>query len=197
MTRIMRDSTSPGDIPTDGTQLVAGYVNGLYAWDQAGWDRFAGIPCVRIDVNGTDPSADVLDVELGDATVSDAVAWARQKLRVASEYLPVIYCSRSVVPSLESRMSESGLYAGHHYKLWVATLDGTRELPDMTGVTAVQYAGSLQTGGHYDESVIYDASWKAAPKPPAPPPPAPAPVTLVKVTATATFSDGSTKSWTV
>ena len=44
----------------------------------------------------------------------------------------------------------------------------------MTGVTAVQYAGEAQTGGHYDESVVYDAAWLAPAKPvPAPVPAGP------------------------
>ena len=30
MTRIMRDSTMPTDIPIDGTDLVAGYINGQF-----------------------------------------------------------------------------------------------------------------------------------------------------------------------
>lgn len=159
MTRIMRDSTSPGDIPTDGTQLVAGYINGNYAWTQAGWDRFT-VPHITIDVNGTRPDADVLDVEAGDATVDTAVRWVQQKRNMPADYFPVIYCDRSTLPPLFSAMAESGLYPGHHFGLWVATLDGTKDFNGIPGLAAIQYAGEDLTGGHYDESQVYDDKWK-------------------------------------
>jgi hypothetical protein len=34
---------------------------------------------------------------------------------------------------------------------------------DMTGVTAVQFAGENMTGGHYDESIVYDDEWHRTP----------------------------------
>lgn len=198
MTRIGRDSTTAADIPLNGLAVAMGYANGLYAWKAADWARFhdAGIATASIDVNGSHPTADILDIEAGDATVGQAPAWVRAHNQ-AGGYPAILYADRSTLTPLFNALLAGGLHVQRDFRLWIATLDGTKSVPDMTGVTAVQYAGSLQTGGHYDESVIYDASWKAAPKPPAPPPPAPAPVTLVKVTATATFSDGSTKSWTV
>jgi hypothetical protein len=195
MTRIMRDSTSSTDIPVLGTALVAGYVNGLYAWNAAEWARFPGAAHVTIDVNGSDPRAAVLDVENGDATVSTAVTWvkARQKLGVAN---PVIYCNRSGLTPLYNAMLSVGLKPGHGFRVWLATLDGTKTVADMTGVVAVQYAGQSLTGGHYDESIVYDATWFAA-TPPSPPPP-PVMHGLVVVSSLAvtpvTSSDGG-KTW--
>jgi hypothetical protein len=49
--------------------------------------------------------------------------------------------------------------------LWIASLVGTKTVPDMSGVTAVQWAGAAITGGNWDESVVYDDAWHA----PAPP----------------------------
>ncbi len=49
--RVMRDSTTATDIPISGTQLVAGYGNGLYTWSAADLNRFPHIPHVYIDVN--------------------------------------------------------------------------------------------------------------------------------------------------
>lgn len=178
MTRIGRDSTTAADIPVSGTDVAMGYANGRYAWSQADWIRFGHIVHVSIDVNGSSPSADVLDVETGDATVSQAPSWARLH-NAHSEFPAVIYCSRSVLTPLFNAMAANGLQIGRDFKIWIATLDGTRAVPDMTGVVAVQYAGESQTGGHYDESIIYDDTWKATvpipPQPPAvhliPPPP--------------------------
>ncbi len=172
MTRIMRDSTTAADIPRHGLDLAAGYANGRFAWSDADWARFPGIPHVHIDVNGSDPQgAGVLDVETGDATPAQAVTWAKARHAANPDgYPPVIYCNRATLTPLFNAMAAAGLHIVKDFRLWVATLDGTKTLADMTGVTAVQYAGEAQTGGHYDESIVCDPAWHA----PAPaPPPAP------------------------
>jgi hypothetical protein len=162
VTRIMRDSTTAADIDPRGLDLVAGYGNGAYRWPEADWDRFA-CPHVFIDVNGSDPAGcGVLDVETGDATVATAVAWVKARLALKPSYPPVIYCNRSTLTALFDAMNAAGLKIVRDFRLWVATLDGTKTVPDMTGVTAVQYAGQAQTGGHYDESIVYDDAWHAA-----------------------------------
>lgn len=170
MTRIMRDSTKAADIPHVGTQLVAGYANGAFAWTQADYDRFPGIPHVYIDVLGTDPrGAGVVDVEPLDVGISGAVRWVKARLAIKPDYPPIVYCNRSTLTPLFNATDAAGLRVVRDFRLWIATLDGTKTVPDMTGVTAVQYAGTVQTGGHYDESIVYDDSWHA---------PDPAPVTL-------------------
>jgi hypothetical protein len=162
MTRIMRDSTNPADIPVSGTDLAAGYVNGSYAWSSAGWGRFPGIPHVTIDVSGARPDADVLDVEPGDATVAGAIRWLPKARAVSGRSdVPVFYCNRSNRLSLVRAAADAGYTVGRDFKLWVATLDGSQTVSDMTGVVAVQYAGSNLTGKHYDQSIVVDDSWKA------------------------------------
>jgi hypothetical protein len=156
MTRLMRDSTVPNDIPVTGTQLAAGYINGIYAWPVAGWARFPGVPHVTIDVSGAADHADVLDVETGDATPADSYGWLKAKI-ARGEHMPVVYCNRSTQPAVEQATKE--LIHGRDYWFWIATLDGTAVLPDMTGVVAVQDKGAALTGGHFDESVVYDDAW--------------------------------------
>jgi hypothetical protein len=164
--RIMRDSTRAVDIPVKGTQLVAGYANGRFLWTASDWARFPGIPHVHIDVNGSLPHvAGVLDVETGDATVRQAVQWAKVR-HDAGDKNPVIYCNRSTLTPLFNAMGAAGFGPGHGFRLWIATLDGkTLSVPDMTGVVAVQYAGEKHTGGHYDESIVYDDAWHPVPLP--------------------------------
>jgi hypothetical protein len=179
--RLGRDSTTLADIPVAGTQLVMVYANGLYRVLLQDVVAHFGpsMPVVWIDVNGSDVYADVLDVETGDATPAGAVVWVKAKLLTKPVYPPVIYCNRATLTPLFNAMGAAGLHVGTHFRLWVATLDGTRTVPDMTGVTAVQYAGEPQTGHHYDESIVYDDAWKAAapaPKPAPAPAPKPAPV---------------------
>jgi hypothetical protein len=155
----MRDSTVAGNIPAKGTDLGAGYVNGRFAWSAADFSRF---PIhATIDVLGIAPHADVLDVEIGDATVPTAVVWAHAHNNLKPEYPAIIYCNRSTLTPLFNAMLASGFRIGRDFRLWVATLDGTKKLPDMTGVTAVQYAGQAQTHAHYDESIVYDNNWHA------------------------------------
>jgi hypothetical protein len=169
--RRMRDSTTVGDIPVPGTQLVMVYGNGDYTASAAEVAaRFPGIPVVWLDVLGTDPHADGLDVENGDATVPTAVSWTRSRLLLRPAYPPLIYCNRSTLTPLFNAMAAAGLKIVRDFRLGIATLDGTTTVPDMTGVTFVQDRGTKLTGGHWDESAVYDPAFKAPPAPPPWPP---------------------------
>jgi hypothetical protein len=160
MTRIMRDSTTPGDIPTHGLDIVAGYVNGSFAWKPADFDRFRHAAHARIDVNGTAAAgAGILDVETGDATPATAVTWVKARHKALPGAYAVIYCNRATLTPLFNAMNAAGLHVVTDFHLWIATLDGTKTVHDMTGVVAVQYAGEAQTGGHYDESLVFDDEW--------------------------------------
>jgi hypothetical protein len=175
MTRIMRDSTTPTDIPVRGTELAAGYTTGKFAWSAAGYARFPGVPHVRIDCLGTSPEgSEILDVEPGCAGVSTAATWAKnRRAAFPGGYPPIIYCSRGMLPSVLAAMNAAGLRIVKDFRLWIATLDGTKEIGDMTGVIAVQHKrarrqkngkwieppGEKVTRGHYDESIVYDDDW--------------------------------------
>jgi len=166
MTRLMRDSTNLNDIPIDGTDLVAGYVNGNFKASKEDFARFHGIPHVHVDVLGTDPQdAGVLDFESGNPRAPDACAiWAKQRrAALPGHYPPVIYCTRSHLTQLFNAMNAAGLEIVKDFRLWMATLDGTKRVDDMTGVTAVQFAGQTMTGGHYNESIVYDDEWHRTP----------------------------------
>ena len=162
MTRLMRDSTNLQNIPIHGTELVAGYVNGNWVATKEDFARFPGIPHVHIDVMGTDPEgAGVLDFEdHNPSTAEDCAIWAkRRKTALPGHYPAVIYCDRSHLTPLFNAMNAAGLQIVRDFRLWIATLDGTKRVADMTGVTAVQFAGESMTGGHFDESIVYDDDW--------------------------------------
>ena len=166
MTRLMRDSTNLNDIPIDGTDLVAGYVNGSGAASKEDFARVHGIPHVHIDVLGTAPAeAGVLDFETGNPPTPEmCVTWAKQRRAALPGHYPaVIYCDRSHLTPLFNAMNAAGLEIVRDFRLWIATLDGTRTVADMTGVTAVQFAGESMTGGHYNESIVYDDDWHRVP----------------------------------
>ena len=174
MTRIMRDSTTPTDIPIRGTDIAAGYVSGKYRWSAEGYARFRRIEQVRIDCRGTKPAkADVLDVEPRCADVSRAASWVKERnAAFPGAYPPIIYCNQDTLTRVLPAMRAAGLRRVKDYRLWIATLDGTKRIPDMTGVIAVQYKrapelvkGKLEAPspsinpGHYDESIVFDDSW--------------------------------------
>lgn len=148
-----------------------GYANGDYAWSPADWARFPKAVHVTIDTNGNDPGADVLDVEVGDATPEHAPSWAKLHRELHPDGpLPVLYCNRSTLTRLFNAMAANGLHIGTDFLIGIATLDGTKRVDDMTGVAFVQYAGESQTGAHYDESIVYMDSWKPSATAPTPPP---------------------------
>ncbi len=190
VTRTMRDAVNPSAIPLAGCDIAAGYVNGAQSqWPAAGWTRFEadGIPTARIDVIGDAPgAAGVLDIENGDATPDTAPQWIRERKALTGGGRCVLYVNRSNITAAANACQAAGLLPGRDFSWWIATLDGqTKTVADMTGVVAVQWISH----GSYDESVVYDATWHPTGTPAAP--------TLVKVTATATFSDGSSRSWSV
>lgn len=161
-TRLMRDSVNLGNIPVKGTQIVAVYRNGRFAANPADVaNRFPGVPVAWIDVIGNNPAgAGVLDIENGDATPQTAAHWVAGRHTVEAK--PVLYVNRSNVTEVFNVMTSHGWKVGVHFRIWIATLDGSERIPDMTGVVAVQARGEAQTGGNFDESVVYDTTWHAA-----------------------------------
>ena len=164
MTRTMRDSTTAADIPLAGLDLVAGYGNGRWKWTPADWARFGAMPRVVIDVLGTAPATcSVLDVETGDATPATAPNWVKERAKAIPRAYCTIYCDQTTRPAVKAEMDAKSLRVGIDYQWWIATLDGTEVLADMTGVVAVQYAGESMTKGHWDQSIVYDDAWHAPP----------------------------------
>jgi hypothetical protein len=127
-------------------------------------------------LSGSHPNAGVLDVEPGCAPVEVVRAWVRaRKASLPRAYVPIIYCNRSFLTPIFNVLEAEGLHVVKDSRLWIATLDGTRRVYDMTGVTAVQYKraraqhpdgsfaeppGPAVTEGHFDESLVYDDQWR-------------------------------------
>lgn len=122
----MFDDVNVTLIPKDA-QAVAGYVDGHWAtWVsvEKGWPHAKK---VKIAVFGQD-NGDALDVEPGDAAISQAAAWVKRQKAVwkASEHdvsLPVIYTAVSWAAKLISALSAAGLKQGKDYLLWTAHYD--------------------------------------------------------------------------
>lgn len=135
--------------------LQAGYVNGRYAWKSRH-------PNVWIDVNGSDPKAHVLDCEIGDATPGQTPGWAKAHNAAGTEFPAVIYANRSTLTPVFNAMASAGLHIARDFFIWIATLDGTETVADMTGVVAVQAFGAAALGFNADLSVVYDDAFPHA-----------------------------------
>lgn len=141
--KTMYDSVTWQAIPADA-QMVAGYVDGLYAWPQAAWDRFPNAEKVRIAVFATTNDGDVLDCESGDATPQQCPGWIAMRL-AAGVKVPTIYTSLSNVPTVQAACQ------GLTYDLWIADWTGTPHIP--AGAAACQYANPATSGGNWDLSI--------------------------------------------
>lgn len=169
MTRTMRDSTTPDAIPLPGTDIAAGYSDGDYANLTALAARFPHIPRVAIDVNGSDPAADVRDWETGDKAGS-LEQWVIDHNQHTGKKDAVIYCNRDTLP--EVRQLTGSQILAVDYWLWVATLDGTVIMPGPDDLAHGTYPGVIacqdKGQGSYDDSLVFAAWWKPAGPPPPP-----------------------------
>ncbi len=152
MTRTMYDSVTAGAIPTDA-EMVAGYVDGRFAWSVADWNRFPGAVKVRISAVGTNVNAHVFDVESGCIWPPAAVV----PLVVAAREIgidPTVYVNERNDWEPTRRAFDAAGVAHPHW--WVANYDNRKTVP--AGAVAKQYAdpGMPGVGGHYDLSVVTD-----------------------------------------
>lgn len=155
MTRRMYDAVEWQKIPANA-QMVAGYVDGAFAWPHRAWARFPNARHVRISVipPGDPALAGVLDVESGAASVSDAAPFIRARHKAG--HRAVIYVQRSLVADV--RHACKGLAFG----LWVADWTGEpHRLDDMRNVVAIQWDGGVNKP--YDISQVFDATWHPEP----------------------------------
>ncbi|ROP36297.1 hypothetical protein [Saccharothrix texasensis] len=157
--RVMYDSVNASAIPANAA-MVAGYVDGRYAWSQKDWDRFPNAVRVTISAVGA-AVAMVGDVERGCIwPVANAVPWVLRAR--AAGYDPTIYVNElnDWRPCREA-FRAAGVPEPHW---WVANYDGRQTIP--AGAVAKQYAHPhdgdgvadrpWETGGHYDLSVVAD-----------------------------------------
>lgn len=150
----MYDSTRPAEIPADA-QMVAGYVDGMYAWGPQDWARFPHAVHVEISAVGTDRGT-VVDVEVGCVWPPEsAVPWVRRARARGVD--PTVYCNWSNdLQHVKAAFIRAGEPEPHY---WVARYDGQAEVPE--GTVGKQYQapeapGAAQAGGHYDVSSMAD-----------------------------------------
>jgi len=165
--RIMYDSVNINSLPAGN--IYAGYVGGLYPTYEQLVQKFPGKRIVSIAINASE-SAQVLDIETGDATNQQAVAWV-QAMRKAGRKRPTIYTFEANFAAVKAEFTAA------HVELpdfWIASWTATPQV--IPGTVAVQWF----TNADYDESQITDQYWPdtapaPAPKPTPNPTPKPTP----------------------
>jgi hypothetical protein len=156
------DAVTPGNIPSTA-KMVAGYIDGRYAWKAADWARFPRAVKVRIAVFSATEDGHVLDVEPGCATPASAPGWVLR--RRAKGVDPTIYCNLADWPSVRAAFRARKVREPHY---WVAAYPGNG--PALyPGSIAHQYQGGLTA--KFDVSVVADYWPGVDPKPVPPKPP--------------------------
>jgi hypothetical protein len=163
--RIMYDSTDMAAIPADA-QIVAGYPHAF----PTDYTAFPHALQVKIDQHGNHADdCHVVDVEAGAVTPVTARQWVQSwhllhpsGLAAVNGWfdVPTVYVQESNLASLRSGL------VGLAYDVWVAWWD--RGTGAVSGTSLLQYASPSSnppSGGDFDVSVVYDASWGVATPP--------------------------------
>jgi hypothetical protein len=135
------DSVTPSEIPAG--HEVATYATGPFAVRAS---QVTGRNVLWIDTQGTDPSANVLDVEPGDATPQMAATWAHSRLSEHPDALACIYTMQSDWSAARSAISTLPSWMQSHVRWWIADPTGAPHI--LPGATATQW----YWGSNYDES---------------------------------------------
>ncbi len=136
------DSTTPSSIPAG--QQAAVYSDGAYA---ATPSQVAGHPnTIWIDTNGSNPSANALDVEPGDATPAQAGQWVAQKLTDTPSQVAIVYTMRSDWPAVQAAVGQLPQWMQSHVRWWIADPTGVPHM--VPGASATQW----YWGPNYDIS---------------------------------------------
>jgi hypothetical protein len=139
---LVYDSVKPETLPHGKAAAV--YVNGAYA---AFPSQLGGLHSVLwIDTNGSDPAADVLDVEPGDATPAGAAHWVKKRLSSQPHSVAIVYTMRNDWQQVKDHVAALPGWMQSRVRYWIA---------DPTGVPHV-VAGSNATQWYWGKS--YDVT---------------------------------------
>jgi hypothetical protein len=130
---LLYDSVTPSVIPPH--QQIATYANGAYA---ASPSSIAGRGHVLwIDTNGSDPAANALDVEPGDATPAGAAMWVKTKLTADHGATAIVYTMISDWQSVKANVAGLPTWMQSHVRYWIADPTGVPHV--VPGSNATQW----------------------------------------------------------
>ena len=127
------DSVTPSSLPAG--QPAAVYANGSYAVSPS---QVAGHRSVLwIDTNGSDPRANVLDVEPGDATPVGAAQWVQAKLSTQPHSTAIVYTMMSDWQQVKENVAALPIWMQQHVQYWIADPTGSPHI--VPGSSATQW----------------------------------------------------------
>ena len=130
---LIYDSVKPEKLPHDKAAAV--YANGNYA---ASSSQMRGRDSVLwIDTNGSDPGADVLDVEPGDATPYGAAQWVQHRLSSQPNSVAIVYTMRSQWQAVKDNVAHLPGWMQSKVRYWIADPTGSPHI--VPGSDATQW----------------------------------------------------------
>lgn len=148
-TLLCYDAVTATNIPARLAQMVAGYDDGAYAWSQADWDLFPGVPHLHISVRAN-PASPCFDSETGNASPADVAKALFERNR--NGLRSVVYCNTSSYPSQAQVFASAGV-PRLAWDWWAANYSDGDVIPDQA--IGVQYQGGITNP--YDLSVMSEA----------------------------------------
>jgi hypothetical protein len=142
------DSVTPSSIPSG--KMVATYADGPYAVSPS---QVQGHQVMWIDTNGSDPRANALDVEPGDATPQGAASWAEQRLSAYPHSSAIIYTMQSEWPATQAAVAALPHWMQHQVRWWIADPTGSPHV--LPGANATQW----YWGSGYDITTAKPGFW--------------------------------------
>jgi hypothetical protein len=130
---LIYDSVLPSSIPW-GHQ-IATYSDGPFRVSPAAVASRGDV--LWIDVNGSNTSANALDVEPGDATPAGAAAWVSAKLTQDPGSNAILYTSRSDWGQVINDVDALPAWMHSHVKYWIADPTGSPHI--LPGSSATQW----------------------------------------------------------
>jgi hypothetical protein len=133
------DSVTPSSLPSGKDAAV--YANGAYATSA---HQVAGHKSVLwIDTNGSNPGANVLDVEPGDATPAAAAAWAQQRLVKHPGSVAIIYTMRSSWQDVKDNVAHLPKAQQDNVRYWIADPTGVKHIVPGSDATQWYWGSSI------------------------------------------------------
>lgn len=140
----MYDSATPQDIPAG--QVVATYADGGHPDSPS--QVTAAKQVLWIDILGSDPNANILDIEPGCATPAQAPGWVQSHLAADPNSVAILYSSISEWSQVQAAVSSLPSSMQARIRWWIADPTGSPHI--VPGSDATQW----YWGPNYDISTV-------------------------------------------
>jgi hypothetical protein len=136
---LIYDSVLPGALPA--SHVAAVYATGPYAVPATAVQGHGKV--LWIDVRGTDPAADVLDIEPGCASPAAAPGWVIARLRQYPGSLAVLYTSIAEWTLVKGEVAALPSWAQARIRWWIANPTGYPHLVPGSDATQWYWGSSV------------------------------------------------------